>query len=158
MYGMEVHLLHLHRFPGSQTTGVLHCLIKTSYDSHQDSWHSAGPIRTEIWDDLIGNAEPVADSGSLFARHVQAAHALSVTETSKRSWFWEPEVVGKRVWKVSPLASLHASAIGWDHLGRRREGLLHVIKGGPTTRIRFGPLKTSTLALPLAYHRCQCGL
>ena len=35
---------------------------------------------------------------------------LSVTETSKRSWFWEPEVVGKHVWKVSPPASLHASA------------------------------------------------
>ncbi|CAK0733227.1 hypothetical protein CVIRNUC_000244 [Coccomyxa viridis] len=59
-----------------------------------------GPIRTEIWDDLIRNAEPTADSGSLFAKHVQAAHALSVTETSKRSWFWEPEVVGKQVWKV----------------------------------------------------------
>ena len=71
-----------------------------------------GPIRTEIWDDLIRNAEPVADSGSLFAGHVQTAHALSVTETSKRSWFWEPEVVGKHVWKVSPLASLHASSVG----------------------------------------------
>ncbi len=115
-----------------------------------------GPIRTEIWDDLIGNAEPVADSGSLFARHVQAAHALSVTETSKRSWFWEPEVVGKRVWKVSPLASLHAPAVEWDDLGRSREGLLHVRKGGATTRACLDPLDNSTLALPLAYHGCRC--
>ncbi|CAK0733234.1 hypothetical protein CVIRNUC_000245 [Coccomyxa viridis] len=59
-----------------------------------------GPIRTKIWDDLIRNAEPTADSGSLFAEHVQVAHALSVTEASKRSWFWEPEVIGKQVWKV----------------------------------------------------------
>ena len=80
----------------------------------------AGPIRTKIWDDLIRNAEPIADSGSLFAEHVQVAHALSVTEASKRSWFWEPEVIGKQVWKVSPLADLHATAVGWNALVRRR--------------------------------------
>ena len=83
-----------------------------------------GPIRTEIWDDLIRNAEQVADSGSLFAGHVQTAHALSVTETSKRSWFWEPEVVGKHVWKVSPLASLHAPAVEQNaQVTKRRESL-----------------------------------
>ena len=90
----------------------------------------AGPIRTKIWDDLIRNAEPIADSGSLFAEHVQVAHALSVTETSKRSWFWEPEVIGKHVWKVSPLTGLHASAVGGNALVRRRKGLLDVMKGG----------------------------
>ena len=79
--------------------------------------HCTGPIRTEIWDDLIRNAEPVANSGSLFAGHVQAAHALSVTETSKRSWFWEPKVVGKQVWKVSLLADLHCSRMKCSELG-----------------------------------------
>ena len=107
----------------------------------------AGPIRTEIWDDLIHNAEPIADSGSLFAKHVQAAHALSVTETSKRSWFWEPEVVGKQVWKVTPLASLHALAVGCKGLIRRRKGLLHVMKGNPTTRTGAGSLDIGALAL-----------
>ena len=82
----------------------------------------AGPIRTKIWDDLIRNAEPIANSGSLFAEHVQVAHALSVTETSKRSWFWEPEVIGKQVWKVSPLAGLHAPAVGWNDPVRRTKG------------------------------------
>ena len=94
----------------------------------------AGPIRTKIWDDLIRNAEPIADSGSLFAEHVQVAHALSVTEASKRSWFWEPEVIGKQVWKVSPQADLHATAVGRSALVERRKGLLHVMKEGPTAR------------------------
>ena len=90
------------------------------YSTPRHAAFCAGPIRTKLWDDLIRNAEPVADSGSLFAEHVQVAHALSVSETSKRSWFWEPEVIGKHVWKVSPLADLHASAVGWNALVRRR--------------------------------------
>ena len=102
------------------------------------------------------NAEPIADSGSPFAKHVQTAHALSVTETSKRSWFWEPEVVGNQVWKVTPLASLHALAVGWKGLIRRRKGLLHVMKGNPTTRTGAGSPDIGALALSLAYHGCQC--
>ena len=105
---------------------------------HQNLWqiygkiYCAGPIRTEIWHDLIRNAEPVANSASLFAGQVQTAHALSVTEASKRSWFWEPEVIGKYVWKVSLMADLHAPAVGSHALIRRREGLLHVMKVGST--------------------------
>ena len=119
-----------------QTTWVLHCAIKTCNVPRRDfASFCAGPIRTKIWDDLIRNAEPIADSGSLFAEHVQVAHALSVTEASKRSWFWEPEVIGKQVWKVSPQADLHATAVGRSALVERRNGLLHVMKEGPSARI-----------------------
>ena len=87
-------------------------LLSRLYSTPRLAAFCAGPIRTKIWDDLIRNAEPIADSGSLFAEHVQVAHALSVSETSKRSWFWEPEVIGKHVWKVSPRADLHTTAVG----------------------------------------------
>lgn len=60
----------------------------------------AGPIQTEIWGDLIRNAEPVAKKGSIFSEYVQQAHRLSETETSKPGWFWDASVVGERVWKV----------------------------------------------------------
>ena len=95
----------------------------------------AGPIRTKIWDDLIRNAEPIADSGSLFAEHVQVAHALSVTETSKRSWFWEPEVIGKQVWKVSPQADLHTAAVRTQRPGWKKKRAPACHKEGPIARI-----------------------
>ena len=39
MFNMEVEVLHLHHLPESQTTGVLHCPIETSYVPHQDLPH-----------------------------------------------------------------------------------------------------------------------
>ena len=109
----------------------------------------AGPIRTKIWDDLIRNAEPIADSGSLFAEHVQVAHALSVTETSKRSWFWEPEVIGKQVWKVSPQADLHTAAVRTQRPGWKKKRAPACHEG------RSNRKNTDTLAKTVPYHGCQ---
>jgi len=60
----------------------------------------AGPIQTEIWEDAIHNAEPAEKKGSVFSDYVQKAHRLSEKETSKPGWFWEPSIIGERVWKV----------------------------------------------------------
>ena len=65
---------------------------------------SAGPIQTEIWGDATRNAEPAEQKGSVFSEYVQKAHRLSERETSKPGWFWEPAVIGERVWKVNALA------------------------------------------------------
>ena len=60
----------------------------------------AGPIQTEIWDDLVRNAEPTTKKGSVFNSYVQNAHRLSEQECSKPGWFWDSSVVGERIWKV----------------------------------------------------------
>ncbi len=67
----------------------------------KDQVSLAGPIQTEIWEDAIHNAEPAEKKGSVFSDYVQKAHRLSEKETSKPGWFWEPSIIGERVWKVS---------------------------------------------------------
>ncbi|CAK0786635.1 hypothetical protein CVIRNUC_009849 [Coccomyxa viridis] len=59
-----------------------------------------GPIQTEIWGDLVRNAEPTTKKGSVFNGYVQNAHRLSEQECSKPGWFWDSSVVGERIWKV----------------------------------------------------------
>ena len=66
----------------------------------------AGPIQTEIWGDLVRNAEPTTKKGSVFKGYVQNAHRLSEQECSKPGWFWDSSVVGERIWKVTAKPSV----------------------------------------------------
>ncbi len=73
----------------------------------------AGPIQTEIWGDLVRNAEPTTKKGSVFNGYVQNAHRLSEQECSKPGWFWDSSVVGERIWKVTAELSMrHLLVIG----------------------------------------------
>ena len=47
-----------------------------------------------------GLAEPAEQKGSVFSEYVRKAHQLSERETSKPGWFWEPSVIGEKIWKV----------------------------------------------------------
>ncbi|CAL5222033.1 g4326 [Coccomyxa viridis] len=69
-----------------------------------------GPIQTEIWGDAIRNAEPAEQKGSVFSEYVRKARQLSERETSKPGWFWEPSVIGEKIWKI-----LNSSSTPWPH-------------------------------------------
>ena len=61
---------------------------------------AAGPIKTEIWEGAVQNAECVGQHSSAFDPFVQHSHKVVGALTKQPGWFLPASAVGQKVCKV----------------------------------------------------------
>ena len=65
---------------------------------------AAGPIKTEIWEGAVQNAECVGQHSSAFDPFVQHSHKVVGALTKQPGWFLPASAVGQKVCKVGGLS------------------------------------------------------